>query len=697
MSTSSIDSARDELATNTHTDMSKSPTKNNSAHRHTPDVVSATTGEPVRIESTVLPGTGTHIAPVAAAEAVLRAADATNTVPPLEVIAFGGQIARAEGLVPHEDAPVEPHPDKISRLKHEQAEARKCFEQEQLAEFEAEQRLEDERQQREIRTETPGQWNVSHHVSPAKYDPRVPYIAGFSNGIEITDPIILNNVELSEEIPQWLRGALYLNGPGLFDIEYISKKQKLSTFSFEHWFDGLALIHRFEIDVALRQVQYRSRFTARCLESLVRQHAQRTHVDTGTELGWLGLQKMESDPSAVSVNFAVYPNFPLGVSAQKDHLILTADTSVIQEIDPVTLIPKRAARYSDVNPAFKGIGAGGTPQLDVSNDGSIVNFVVEEGWGSEDKWRFFALDHGDPFDPPGHVITTLNAPRSYVHTFALTKHFIVLIIFPYKTTWGAGLRKFTPLAKRRDAIHREDVYFDPNGSTTFYVIDRPRRKVVTVYRTGPMFALNIVNAYESLSDQTVYIDLNCYDSDEIIKCWQLENLRTLEMPPWPAASVRRYSLGMIPEASAVYKVDKRKLSQPNFTHRTDYTLEFASVNPRYRTLPYTFAWGLSITPAKRRLTNVIWDCLVKANVSDKTRREWHEDGCYPGPPTMVPKPGSSAAEDEGVVMCLVLDTKDNTSFLLILDSSTMSEVGRARLPMAVPFGFSGSWTYEVHG
>ena len=51
------------------------------------------------------------------------------------------------------------------------------------------------------------------------------------------------------EIPPWLHGTLIRNGPGKFNIG----KDKL-----RHWFDGLALLHRFSI--ADGQVSYYNKF-----------------------------------------------------------------------------------------------------------------------------------------------------------------------------------------------------------------------------------------------------------------------------------------------------------------------------------------------------------------------------------------------------------------------------------------------------
>ncbi|KAK5649164.1 hypothetical protein RI129_004056 [Pyrocoelia pectoralis] len=63
---------------------------------------------------------------------------------------------------------------------------------------------------------------------------------------EIINPI---HGKVSGTIPKWLNGTLIRNGPGLFEINK-------STVS--HWFDGMALLHRFEINDGV--VTYQCRF-----------------------------------------------------------------------------------------------------------------------------------------------------------------------------------------------------------------------------------------------------------------------------------------------------------------------------------------------------------------------------------------------------------------------------------------------------
>ena len=53
------------------------------------------------------------------------------------------------------------------------------------------------------------------------------------------------------------------------------------------------------------------------------------------------------------------------------------------------------------------------------------------------------------------------------------------------------------------------------------------------------------------------------------------------------------------------------------------------------------------------------------------------------------RPGGSA-EDDGVLLSIVLDTAEERSFLLVLDAATLEERARAAVPHHIPFGFHGN-------
>jgi carotenoid cleavage dioxygenase-like enzyme len=69
---------------------------------------------------------------------------------------------------------------------------------------------------------------------------------------------------------------------------------------------------------------------------------------------------------------------------------------------------------------------------------------------------------------------------------------------------------------------------------------------------------------------------------------------------------------------------------------------------------------------------------------------WYVAGLYPGEPVFVPAP-KAQAEDDGVLLSVVLDIGKDSSFLLVLDAATLEELARAEAPHAIPFHFHGSY------
>lgn len=69
---------------------------------------------------------------------------------------------------------------------------------------------------------------------------------------------------------------------------------------------------------------------------------------------------------------------------------------------------------------------------------------------------------------------------------------------------------------------------------------------------------------------------------------------------------------------------------------------------------------------------------------------WREEDCYPGEPVFVPAPDATT-EDDGVLLSVVLDSRERRSWLLVLDAAGFTELARATVPHAIPFGFHGQF------
>src|SRR3954451_9490333 len=79
---------------------------------------------------------------------------------------------------------------------------------------------------------------------------------------DLNDERVIDSLEVEGTIPAWLQGSLLRTGPAKYEI---------GERTVNHWFDGLAMLHRFAF--ADGEVSYRNRF----LES----HAYKAAKETG--------------------------------------------------------------------------------------------------------------------------------------------------------------------------------------------------------------------------------------------------------------------------------------------------------------------------------------------------------------------------------------------------------------------------------
>ena len=75
---------------------------------------------------------------------------------------------------------------------------------------------------------------------------RASYAIGFA---DLEQEVVVDRLPIQGEMPAWLSGALLRTGPAKYD---------LGRQTVNHWFDGLAMLHRFGF--ADGNVSYRNRF-----------------------------------------------------------------------------------------------------------------------------------------------------------------------------------------------------------------------------------------------------------------------------------------------------------------------------------------------------------------------------------------------------------------------------------------------------
>ena len=469
------------------------------------------------------------------------------------------------------------------------------------------------------------------------------YEAGFESLYEETD---VASLPVEGEVPAWLSGTLVRNGPAQFEV---------GDDAYNHWFDGLAMLHAFRM--ADGEVGYRNRF----LETTSRAEAQKADEISRAEFA--------TDPcrSIFRRFMAIFrprltDNASINVARLAGEWVALTETPLPVAFDPETLDTAGVVDYTD------DLDAPMTTAHPHTEPGTrrTITYVTE--FGRQCRYHVCAIDPGSS---RRRVLATLDVDApSYMHSFALTEQYAVL------SEWPLVVRPLDLLLEGKPFIENFD--WEPGRGTRFRVIRLSDGEEVARVEADPAFAFHHVNAFERGGE--VVCDVVTYDDASIIDALYLDRLRADE--PTPAVgALRRYRLPLS-GGSARESV------------RSDTRLELPRVyDDRVEARPYEVVYGIGQSDRQDetvRAEGDFTDAVVKIDVETGMSRTWHEEGTYPGEPVFVPAPDGTA-EDDGVLLSVVLDARASRSFLLVLDAKTLTERARATVPHAIPFGFHGQY------
>jgi carotenoid cleavage dioxygenase-like enzyme len=311
----------------------------------------------------------------------------------------------------------------------------------------------------------------------------------------------------------------------------------------------------------------------------------------------------------------------------------------------------------------------------------------------------------------------VDKPR-YMHSFGMTERYVVLAEFPLTVSlWSLALSGGGPFIEAYD--------WEPERGTRFTVIDKGTGEIVARPVAEPFFAFHHVNAFErggevgdagdadaagagAGSADEIVVDVAAYDDASVIDALYLDELMTPESS-LPGGELRRYRVPL--DGGEVTSTDDA--GEWAVERETVYegTVELPRINyPEYNARDYRHVYGVG---NRERPPEDFPNRLLKVDVATGDAAVWEEDGCYPGEPVFVASPGAAADggsagaadadgtgdggdaevrdEDDGVVLSVVLDAEEETSFLLCLDAASYEERARAAVPQAVPFGFHGQF------
>jgi carotenoid cleavage dioxygenase-like enzyme len=467
----------------------------------------------------------------------------------------------------------------------------------------------------------------------------VTHAKGFES---LDEEVRIDRLEASGEVPGWLSGTLVRNGPARYEA---------GAETLNHWFDGLAMLHAFGF--ADGEVSYANRF--------LRTDAYRAVAEEGR----IGFGEFATDPCR-SIFSRVQTLFtggdPGGANANVnvvrlgERYVAMTETPLPVRFDPQTLETLGVDRAAGPP---RGQHATAHPHHDRERD-ELVAYVVE--FGARSRYHVYSIPSA--CDSKRTIASLPVRHPSYMHSFALTEHYAILAEFPLV----AVPLELALSGKPFIANYK----WKPERGARFLVVDRNSGELRGRYETDPFFAFHHINAFERGGD--LVIDLCAYDDAQIIRDFYLDRARdprTRFAPPEP----RRYTIDLDRGGVRVEPLADTVLELPRIDYR--------GFNMR----EYRYAYGVGKREAS---APGFLDQLVKLDVESGETNVWHEDGCFPGEPVFLRTPGETA-EDGGVLLSVVLDGRSETSFLLILDATTLDEVARASVPHHIPFGFHGGY------
>ena len=446
-------------------------------------------------------------------------------------------------------------------------------------------------------------------------------------------------------IPAWLEGTLMRIGPGKFEIQ----KQPIN-----HAFDGFGMVHSFSLKDG--KAAYSNKF----LQTDYYKNAIKSgYIPTGIGFDSDPCESIFAHVSTLFSNLVVgctlNDNANVNIVKLADNYIAMTETVIATQFDAASLDTKGQFAF---NKNISGQTTTAHPHID-QQSGEFINYITQ--YGRNSAYNIYSMDLATAQQK---LIAAVPVKKpSYMHSFGLTKNYIILTEIPLCVHPLKLAFPFKP--------YIQNFVWEPELGTLFTVINRHTGELVGRYTTEPFFMFHHINAFEE--DNKIMVDLVAYDDPQIVKNFVLDDKLLSKSHQRISFKPKRYTLDFHDGS-----IDVQTLA--------DVNLEMPRINyEQHNMMPYTFIYGMSGWEVED-----IEHPLVKVDVRDGSITSWNEPHCLPSEPIFVAAPNAQA-EDEGVLLSAVVNTQTKTSFLLVLDAHTMKEIARAEVPHHIPLQFHGNY------
>ncbi|KAJ8417698.1 hypothetical protein AAFF_G00225410 [Aldrovandia affinis] len=507
------------------------------------------------------------------------------------------------------------------------------------------------------------------------------------NKEEHPDPI---KAEVKGNLPGWLQGTLLRNGPGMFTV---------GDTSYNHWFDGMALMHSFTFKNG--DVTYRSRYL-RGDTYKSNMEAKRIVV---SEMGTMAYPDPSKNIFTKVITFLsqTIPDFTdncgNNIIRYGSDYYATSETNYIRKIDPETLETLDKVdylKYLSVNLV--------TSHPHYDKEGNTYNMGTTIAEKGKTKYTVFKVpstaEGGSEMIPVLKNLEVLSTvpcrsllTPSYYHSFGMSENYFIFIEQPLKldllkmaTAYLRGVNWATCLK-----FHSED-------NTLIHLIDRKTGKeVATKFFTDAMLVCHHVNAFEEnghvVFDVIAYNDNSLYEmfylsklkeeSEEIRKAYSKPKCKRFVLP---IQTDKEAQIGddlvklKFTTASAVKDKEGKLLCQPEVLCEG---VELPRINYDFNGQKHGYVYfvcaEMSPIPSK----------VMKFDIEMRKMLQWAEDNCWPSEPVFIANP-TAIEEDDGVVLSSVISTDPlKSNFLLVLDAGSFTEIARAYVDVELHMDMHG--------
>ncbi|NGX45903.1 MAG: Apocarotenoid-15,15'-oxygenase [Chlamydiae bacterium] len=289
--------------------------------------------------------------------------------------------------------------------------------------------------------------------------------------------IVCESLPIQGEVPSWIEGTFYRNGPAKFEA---------GGESVNHWFDGLAMLHAFALKNG--KVSYTNQFL---------RSSNYTEMMEHNSINFSGFAQ---DPCRVHFQHSQIHNANVNVAKIAEEYVALTEFPLPVRFDPHTLETLGVLDYADQLPHEQCFESA---HPHVEADESIINYLIE--FGRETIYHIYRISPGTNTRTSLAKIPVTNP--SYMHSFSQTERYLIFVEYPFTVNPLDLIQKTKP--------YISNFKWEPEKGSRLLVVDKKTGELVKTLHTQPFFSFHHINAFEK--EDQIILDLISYDSPAVIQ------------------------------------------------------------------------------------------------------------------------------------------------------------------------------------